>query len=428
MKRFMVLLFIAFVCVLPCNAQFVDDFDYPAGDTLANYWHSMAPLGNLYYMRITDTGLMFPYYAGSGIGRAVKLDTLGPDGAYAFFSYGGVTTGGLYISFMLKVSGAGPAGSYFTGILPFSSISAYGRVYVKDSSGHLAFGVSKSSELPHYTRAKYQKDVTYLILLKYEFQAGTNDDLVSLFVFRSAVPYIEPDPDVGPEGAGSEDIDGAFRFALFQCYEGNHPGAIFDGVYIDDHWNNYVLPAELAAFNAEVIGDRVKLRWITSAEMTNAAFDIERKSVSSVIWQKAGSVKGNGTTNEQSCYSYTDRPGSSGVFNYRLKQIDFNGNFEYFELPEAVTIGVPYKYFVDQNYPNPFNPLTTIAYGIPQSGNVVLKIFDMAGREIRTLVNEYKDAGYYAAKFDGSSLASGTYIYRIESGSFVSAKKMVLLK
>jgi hypothetical protein len=87
-----------------------------------------------------------------------------------------------------------------------------------------------------------------------------------------------------------------------------------------------------------------------------------------------------------------------------------------------------FDYELDQNYPNPFNPLTTIAYGIPQSGNVTLKIFDMAGREVRTLVNEYKDAGYYVAKFDGSSLASGTYIYRIESGSFVSAKKCVLLK
>ena len=98
------------------------------------------------------------------------------------------------------------------------------------------------------------------------------------------------------------------------------------------------------------------------------------------------------------------------------------------EKEKLLVNAIPHRFGLSQNYPNPFNPKTTIAYGIPQSGNVVLKIFDMAGREIRTLVNEYKDAGYYAAKFDGSSLASGTYIYRIESGSFVSAKKMVLLK
>ncbi len=94
----------------------------------------------------------------------------------------------------------------------------------------------------------------------------------------------------------------------------------------------------------------------------------------------------------------------------------------------SISTETPAAYRLSHNYPNPFNPITTIAYGIPQSGNVTLKIFDMAGREVRTLVNEYKDAGYYVVNFNGSSLASGTYIYRIESGRFVSAKKMILLK
>ncbi len=188
------------------------------------------------------------------------------------------------------------------------------------------------------------------------------------------------------------------------------------------------LPAELTGFSARVVEADVLLEWTTSSEANNSGFEIERRLSSGSLWNKVGYVEGNGNVNTLSQYSFIDKNLGTGRYHYRLKQIDLNGNFECFELPEAVTIGVPDKYLVDQNYPNPFNPLTTIAYGIPQSGNITLKIFDMAGREIKTLVNVFRDAGYYVAKFDGSSLASGTYIYRIESGSFVSAKKMILLK
>ena len=69
-----------------------------------------------------------------------------------------------------------------------------------------------------------------------------------------------------------------------------------------------------------------------------------------------------------------------------------------------------------------------INFNLPEKGQVIIKVFDILGKEILTLVNEFKDVGYYVVKFDGSSLASGTYIYRIECGSFLSAKKMVLLK
>ncbi|MBX7041502.1 MAG: FG-GAP-like repeat-containing protein [Ignavibacteria bacterium] len=193
-------------------------------------------------------------------------------------------------------------------------------------------------------------------------------------------------------------------------------------VYIDRP-----LPVQLASFTSSVEGRSVLLKWSTAAEENNSGFELLR-SVGDNDFRSIMYIPGKVSSSQITDYSYEDKNLETGKYHYRLKQIDFNGNFEYFDLPEAVTIGVPDKYFVDQNYPNPFNPLTTIAYGIPQSGNVVLKIFDMAGREVMTLVNEFKDAGYYVAKFDGSSLASGTYIYRIESGSFVSARKMVLLK
>ncbi len=187
------------------------------------------------------------------------------------------------------------------------------------------------------------------------------------------------------------------------------------------------LPVELSSISSIVKGGNVKLLWSTLSELNNAGFEVQRKSTKS-SWTRIGFVNGAGSSQTHTDYEFTDRNLSSSTYSYRLKQIDFNGNFEYFELPDAVTIGIPDKFYLAQNYPNPFNPVTTIAYGIPVSGNVKLKVFDMSGREIISIVSDFKDAGYYVAKFDASSLASGTYIYRIECGNFVSAMKMLLLK
>ncbi|MCI0473534.1 MAG: T9SS type A sorting domain-containing protein, partial [Ignavibacteria bacterium] len=88
----------------------------------------------------------------------------------------------------------------------------------------------------------------------------------------------------------------------------------------------------------------------------------------------------------------------------------------------------PSEYNLSQNYPNPFNPVTSISFAIPKQGFVSLKIYDIAGREVKTLVNEFKHAGYYSVDFNGSSLASGVYFYGIQCGDFVSVKKMVLIK
>jgi len=188
----------------------------------------------------------------------------------------------------------------------------------------------------------------------------------------------------------------------------------------------HALPIELVSFTATQNGNDVDLNWTTSGENNNYGFSVERSAGS--VWNELGFVSGKGTVNTPSHYEFTDRSLSSGILRYRLKQIDFNGDFEYFELSEAVAIGVPDKFFLEQNYPNPFNPVTTIAYGIPQAGIVKLKVFDMSGREVVTMINEFKDEGYYTVKLDASGIASGAYVYRIESGKFVSVKKMVLLK
>ena len=141
-----------------------------------------------------------------------------------------------------------------------------------------------------------------------------------------------------------------------------------------------------------------------------------------------GSVNGYGTSTIQRNYSFTDRGLASGTYNYRLKQIDYNGTYEYFNLNNEVVIGLPVSYGLSQNYPNPFNPSTKIEFQIPTDGSVSVKIFDMSGKEVSSLLNEFKSAGYYSINFNASALSSGTYFYTITSSSFTATKKMVLMK
>ena len=89
---------------------------------------------------------------------------------------------------------------------------------------------------------------------------------------------------------------------------------------------------------------------------------------------------------------------------------------------------LPNKFELSQNYPNPFNPSTVISYNIPKAANVTLKVYDVLGREVATLVNQFQNANSYKVRFNASSLSSGVYLYKIEAGNFIMTKKMLLLK
>jgi hypothetical protein len=93
-----------------------------------------------------------------------------------------------------------------------------------------------------------------------------------------------------------------------------------------------------------------------------------------------------------------------------------------------VSSTVPNEFSLKQNYPNPFNPVTKISFDIPKTGLVSVRIYDVLGKEVKTLVNEVKTAGSYIVDFDASSLSSGAYFYRLESNGFISTKKMMLIK
>jgi|GEM_PF-430738 len=190
-------------------------------------------------------------------------------------------------------------------------------------------------------------------------------------------------------------------------------------------------PVKLASFTSDISGRDVKLNWVTEMEENNEGFEVQKSEVRSKEtgdWTKIGFVKGNGNSNEPVNYSFEDKNLQTGKYKYRLKQIDYNGNYEYFELAGVVEVGVPAKYDLSQNYPNPFNPVTKINFDIPESGLVQLKVYDILGKEVATLVNGMQNAGYYSVSFDASKLSSGVYFYRLNANGFSSLKRLVVLK
>ncbi|NUN10192.1 MAG: T9SS type A sorting domain-containing protein [Ignavibacteriaceae bacterium] len=188
---------------------------------------------------------------------------------------------------------------------------------------------------------------------------------------------------------------------------------------------NIPIPVELTSFSATVSGTSVNLNWSTATEVNTKSFEIERKSTGE--WNKVGSVSASGNSTEIRNYVFTDAGLSAGKYSYRLRIVDFDGTFKYSPAAE-VNVGMPMEFSLSQNYPNPFNPSTVISFQLPVSGKVSLKVYDVTGKEVSTLVNEVKEAGYHSVKFDASDLTSGMYVYELKSGNFVQSKKLLLVK
>ncbi|WP_304131172.1 T9SS type A sorting domain-containing protein [Ignavibacterium album] len=197
------------------------------------------------------------------------------------------------------------------------------------------------------------------------------------------------------------------------------------------------LPVELNSFNVKCKMHNVELNWQTATEVNNYGFEIERAIDNGKLiidnWEKIGFVAGHGNSNSPKDYSFIDKDPTSGIIKYRLKQIDTDGSFSYSNEVE-INIEAPREFSLKQNYPNPFNPSTKINWQSPVSGYTTLKVYDVLGNEVATLVDEYKDAGSYEVEFNavetrrGVSLPSGVYFYKLQAGEFVETKKMILMK
>ncbi|MCH8020949.1 T9SS type A sorting domain-containing protein, partial [candidate division KSB1 bacterium] len=176
----------------------------------------------------------------------------------------------------------------------------------------------------------------------------------------------------------------------------------------------------------------VHLDGVTATETNNFGFEVEKK-VPGNNWQKIGFVQGNGTTIEAQHYNFVDFDLANGDYQFRLKQIDTDGSFEYSSIL-SVSVGGPATTRLEQNSPNPFNPTTNVIYSIQKEGFVQLEIYDLLGRTVKSLLSEIKSAGEYSLSWDGKNdqgelVASGIYYYtlKVENETLYS-KRMILMK
>jgi photosystem II stability/assembly factor-like uncharacterized protein len=215
------------------------------------------------------------------------------------------------------------------------------------------------------------------------------------------------------------DLDG-IRITGLSLLNAGFGFAVGESGLIMEYYDSLYVPVELISF----IGEST---WHTASEINNKGFEIERKESESSIWKNIDFVQGNGTTTEEHSYSYTDIIDNPGYYYYRLKQVDYNGEFEYSKFIE-VKVNTPFQFSLLQNYPNPFNSSTTISYQIPKDEFVALKVYDVLGNEVKTLVEESKKAGYYTITFSATDLSSGIYFYKLTTETNSSTKKLILLK
>ena len=189
--------------------------------------------------------------------------------------------------------------------------------------------------------------------------------------------------------------------------------------------NQNPVPVELISFTASVNDNNVILKWETGTETNNQGFQIQRSKGGK--FESIGFVPGYGTSTEPHTYSFNDKGLTGGEYQYRLNQIDLDGKNSFSKIIN-VEIITPDIFLLEQNFPNPFNSSTKIEYSIPQLSKVVIKVFDILGNEVETLVNKEKPAGTYEITYNAESLPSGIYFYQLEAGDLIQTKKMVLMK
>ena len=292
-----------------------------------------------------------------------------------------------------------------------SAIQADNKILIAGSiavNGYLDFAVARlnsngSLDTPFGTNGKVITDIS---------TSNDDDDYLNGVALQSNGEIVV---------AGSSDDRSQFAIV---CYSGS----------------SGPLPVELTHFTANVSEEGVILNWQTAIEVNNYGFEIQRSDFSSQIsdkeWEVLSLIQGHGNSNSPKYYEFEDENPLADSAEYRLKQIDTDGKFTYYH--ETVRVNgfgitdvedmIPTEFTLNQNYPNPFNPSTTISYGLKSASDVQLTVYNVLGQKVTTLVNQKQQAGKYQVQFDASNLASGTYIYKISAGEFVSVKKLLLMK
>ncbi len=215
--------------------------------------------------------------------------------------------------------------------------------------------------------------------------------------------------------------------AVTYYYEFNKGGHAFTPVQNIVNWQ---YPVELTSFTAVQQGKSIALRWVTAGEQNNYGFHVQRRAGQGTVnldWEVLDFVKGAGTTDQQSQYLFFDLDlPSDGVFEYRLKQQDFDGSTSYSPVVRVEYQNAPHHFALQQNYPNPVSAsagrATVITYDIARRSKVHLALTNILGQELSVLVDDYRDAGRYTVSWLPHNLPAGMYVATLTSETEESGK------
>jgi len=422
----------------------------PSGNLLWQKTHGgLSSDGAWYVEHTSDGGFILTGWTlsfGPGfIGNAwlVKTDSLGNQQWNKFFGGDDVDRG-------YSVQQTTDGGYILTGYTDSFGAGLYDMLLIKtDPSGNAEWTKTFGGTGRDYGNSVQQTSDGGYIVLGYTLSFGAGGD--DFYLVKT---------DANGNEQWNKTFGGSASDVGFFVRQTNDGGLILTGhtlsfsAGVHDVWlikTDNIIPVELISFSAQADEYNVKLTWLTATETNNSGFEIQRTSPlpspyqgegseAGRGWESIGFVPGFGISTEIHHYSFNDESVQSGNYQYRLKQIDFDGSFEYSNIIE-VCINVPAIFSLEQNYPNPFNPTTKIKFTIPtppessplikgrtKEGFVTLKVYDILGNEVVTLVNEQKPAGTYNVEFVGTGLPSGVYFYQLKAGDYLNTKKMVLLK
>lgn len=428
------------------QVYWVENFDYPTGSI------PLVPDGNWDEyeggnpVQVISTDLTYPGYPASGH-RSITISNSGGQDIFRKFAES-PQTNSIYVSFVIKVSSAPTSvnGGNFLFFDEDGNHTITGLVWVKDEGNDsLKFGITKGmisgpEPTPVFSNRSFAKSDSHLIVIKYEFNGGSFDDTVRLWI-NPTLSGSEPTEDAKAAHFSVPDASGLYALGLEQTAGG--VSANIDGIRAGKTWSDAPLPVQLTSLTAVGLKDAAEIKWSTATEMHNYGFEIERRSIGAgvsvgesnnpsverSVWHKVGFVPGSGTSASPREYVFVDRILSPGRYAYRLKQIDMDGSFSY-SLSTEVEVGAASReLMLSPGYPNPFNPSTTIEFTVPEDGFAVLKVFNLLGQEVAVLFEGQARAGQlYSNTFEARALPTGVYLSRLSFGGRSLVERIVLAK
>jgi hypothetical protein len=404
----------------------MENFNYgTSADTLTNptkggaNWKRHSGTTPIVY---NNTSLSYTGYNSSGIaGSAGFTNGLSEDANRPTISY---NSGSVYASFLLSISsGGGTTGDYFfhfidsAGLTVTSNFRA--RVFIKDGSLANTFkvGVNKgttAATVASFSTADYPINTPILVVLKYKFDlTATLNDSVFAYIFTSGIPTTEPVTPtlIATDITAISDLIAIKAVAIRQGSTGTHAGTI-DGIRVSNLWANGPLPVEFSGFKGTIQNNTVNLDWNTSSEINNKGFEVER-SFNGNEFESIGFVKGAGNSNKLLSYQFNVENASFPITYYRLKQIDFDGKFDYSSIISISS---------DENKieitPNPFVETVNIQ-ALNQDQFVSAEIIDITGKVKASL------SGKGNLTMDTKDLSQGIYFIRINNSEKVIVKRII---